>query len=60
MESNPKIYELIKNHGQNRRGFSGWKLIGEGVETNVQRDLLKQDRLLSAAGLPLFEAHSGR
>ncbi len=41
MESNPKIYELIKIMAKIADVF-GLDLIGEGVETNVQRDLLNR------------------
>ena len=41
MESNPKIYELIKIMAK-IAGVFGLELIGEGVETNVQRDLLNK------------------
>ena len=41
MESNPKIYELIKIMAKIADVF-GLDLIGEGVETQVQRDLLNQ------------------
>jgi len=41
MESNPKIYELIKIMTK-IAGVFGLELIGEGVETKVQRDLLSQ------------------
>ncbi len=41
MENNPKIYELIKIMAR-IAGVFGMDLIGEGVETRVQRDLLNQ------------------
>jgi diguanylate cyclase (GGDEF)-like protein len=41
MENNPKIYELIKIMAKIASVF-GLDLIGEGVETQVQRDLLNR------------------